>query len=292
MPTHRLDLGRQQFQERVTIQLRSRYLGWEFHPSDVGFGVVGRKDRSTVNLALESLFAEVEQPGASIPAGISRFVAGVGPRLTTAEQFPQPASSGPDPGALVWCLRTGRSIRRYSRYAELATRELPGGLLAFVAEVLPGDAMRGVSRAEAEAGGLLLEDLVRHSDHNTTLRLSSWSSTLNSAQDQRTWLFTDDVLFSSSLLLVPPFLEQLAQLGQGRAALAAPDRALVVAAVGDAATPHAMRELVHRLYRLASYPLSPALLTTDGRSLELHPAEASARRPRTGWRRLLGPGDS
>ncbi|HVB54189.1 MAG TPA: hypothetical protein VNF24_08390 [Candidatus Acidoferrales bacterium] len=288
MPAFRLDPVQQQFQERVIIQLRSRYSGWEFNPGEEGFGILGRKERSQVNLSLDSLFAEVGQPGASIPAQISRFVMGAGPRLSAAEQHPDWVGSAPQPSALVWCLRTERSTRSYSRYAELATRELPGGLLAFVAETLPGDAMRGVSRAEAEAGGLDEASLVQHADHNTALRLTSWSSTLEASPEQHTWLFTDDILFSSSLLLVPAFLERLGELGQGAAALAAPDRAMVVAGVGEAAGAEAMLPLVRRLYRLASFPLSPVLLTTDGHSLELHPREIQMATVRTGWRRLFG----
>jgi hypothetical protein len=288
MPSFRLDPVRQQLQDRVITQLRSRYSGWEFGPGKAGFGILGRRERTEVTLSLDSLFAEVGQPSGSIPAAVSRFVTDAGPRLSTAEQHPERTGSAPDPGALVWCLRTERSIRRYSRYAELATRELPGGLLAFVAETLPGDAMRGVSRAEAEAGGLNEGELVQHADRNTALRLTSWNSMLEAAGKERTWLFTDDNLFSSSLLLVPSFLEKLGQLGYGQATLAAPDRAMVVAAVGEEAAPKRMVDLVRRLYRLASFPLSPVLLTTDGRSLELHPEETRVRPVRTGWRRLLG----
>jgi len=269
-------------------QLRSRYAGWEFMPSEDGFGVRGHKGRAQLMLSLDSLFAETGRPGASVPEVVSRFVSGIGPRLSTAEQRPEQAGPAPDPGALVWCVRTEQSIRQYSRFAELATRELPGGLLAFVAETLPGDAMRGISRAEAESAGLQEADLAQHADHNTELRLTRWSSMLDAAPNQRTWLFTDDVLFSSSLLMVPAFLEKLGQLGEGSAALAVPDRAMLVAAVGDAAMPTTMGELIPRLYRLASFPLSPVLLTTDGHSLELHPEGSRVRPVRKGWRRLFG----
>jgi hypothetical protein len=288
VPSFRLDPLRQQFQKRVTTQLQSRYSSWDFHPGDEGFAVLGQKDRARVHLSLDSLFATVNQPEVSTPAEISRFVSGVGPRLSAAEAHPEQSGSAPDPGALVWCVRAERSIRSFSRFAELATRELPGGLLAFVAESLPGDAMRGVSRAEAEAGGLTEAALVEHADRNTSLRLTQWSSELESAGEERTWLFADDILFSSSLLMVPAFLEKLVQLGQGQATVAAPDRALVVAAVGPAAAPETMMPLARRLYRLASFPLSPVLLTTDGLSLELHPAETRTRPTRSGWRRFFG----
>ena len=288
MPAIRLDAYRRQFQDRLLNQLRSRYGDWDFSARENDFGVLARRERAQVALSLESLYADSAKPGVSVPDAISRFVAATGPRLSSAEQHPGQSGPAPDPGALVWCVRAERSIRGYSRFAELATRELPGGLLAFVAEALPGDAMRGVSRDDAQAGGLSEADLCQHADHNTALRLTHWSSELAAAREQRTWLFTDDILFSSSLLLVPAFLDQLGQLGQGRAAVAVPDRAMVVAGVGEAAAPATMVPLVRRLYRLASFPLSPVLLTTDGRSLELHPAERQAASRRTGWRRLFG----
>ncbi|HEY6538855.1 MAG TPA: hypothetical protein VI138_07455 [Candidatus Dormibacteraeota bacterium] len=287
----RLGSARREFQERLLTQLRARYSDWGFQAAAEGFGVIAAKERCQVSLSLDSLFAEVNRPEVSVPEQISRFVTGVGPRLSGAEAHPERAQAAPDPGGLVWCVRTERSIRRYRRYAELATRELPGGLLAFVAETLPGEAMRGVSRAEAEAGGLSASELAQHADYNTCLRLTRWGSVLDQNPKDRTWLFTDDALFSSSLLLVPAFLARLGQLGGGRAAIAAPDRAMVVAAVGEAAEPKPMLELARRLYRLASFPLSPVLLTTDGLGLELHPAEG---RPtaQSGWRRLFGAGDS
>jgi hypothetical protein len=288
VPTTRLDGQRRLFQDRLVNQLRARYRGWDFSPREDAFGVLGRKNQAQVALSLESLFAESSRPGASVPDEISRFVGAAGPRLSAAEELPPQSGPAPDPGALVWCVRAERSIRRFSRYAELATRELPGGLLAFVAETLPGDAMRGVSRAEAESGGLSESALTEHADHNTSLRLTRWSSLLDAEPEQQTWLFTDDILFSSSLLLVPGFLERLGKMGNGYAALAAPDRAMVVAAVGEAAAPEKMLEVVRRLYRLASFPLSPVLLASDGRSLELHPAAARAQRNRVGWRRLFG----
>ncbi len=288
MPSIRLAAQRQRFQERLLVQLRSRYSSWEFSAREDNFGVLARKERAQVALSLESLYALVGKPGASVPEEISRFVTMAGPRLSAAEQNPEHPGLAPDPGALVWCVRAELRIRSYSRFAELATKTLPGGLLAFVAEALPGDAMRGVSRQEAEAAGLSEAMLCQHADRNTSLRLTRWRKALENEPERRTWLFTDDILFASSLLLLPEFLERLGALGQGRAAVAAPDRAMVVASVGDAASSETMLPVVRRLYRLASFPLSPVLLRTDGHSLELDPSEVKSGAPRTGWRRLFG----
>jgi hypothetical protein len=288
VPAIRLDRAHRQFQERLLNQFRARYSGWEFSAREDDFAVMAKKSSAEVAITLETIFAESSRPGASLPDEISRFVTAAGPRLSTAEQHPgRVGPGGPDPDALVWCVRAERSIRTYRRYPELASHELAGGLIAFVAEALPGDAMRGVSREDAAASGLSEADLIGHADHNTSLRLNRWQAELEAATDQQRWVFADDILFSSSLLLVPAFLERLVQLGEGKVALAAPDRALVVAGVGAAAAPEAMIPIVRRLYRLASFPLSPVLLTTDGQSVELHPAEAPPAGAKTGWLRIF-----
>ena|GEM_PF-2835874 len=288
MPAIRLDAAHRQFQDRLLNQFRARYPGWEFSAREDDFAVLAKKSQAEVAISLETLYAESSRTAASVPDEITRFVSAAGPRLSTAEQHPgQVGPGGPDPGALVWCVRAERSIRSYRRYPELASHELAGGLIAFVAETLPGDAMRGVSRDDAAASGLSEEDLIRHADHNTSLRLSRWRRELQTAQDQQRWLFADDILFSSSLLLVPAFLERLVQLGEGKVALAAPDRALVVAGVGAAAAAEAMVPIVRRLYRLASFPLSPVLLTTDGQGVALHPAEVRNARTKPGWLRIF-----
>ncbi len=284
MPSTRLGTPEQRFQERILVQLRSRYAQWQFQPAPEGMAVLARRSGSELQLSLDTLYAESQRDSAALPERISRFVADLGPRLSAAELRPELAARGPDPEALVWCVRTERSLRAYSRFAELATRELPGGLLAFVAESLPGEAMRGVSRPEAEAGGLSAEALAGHAERNTALRLGRWRSALEPGSEE-SWLLTDDTLFSSSLLVVPEFLRALAERGGGEAALAAPDRAMVVAAVAAEAAPERFRAVVRRLFRLASNPLSPVLLSTDGASLRLHPAER--REPLRGWRRLL-----
>ncbi len=288
MAAARTDPARQQFAQRILTQLRARYPGWEFAPWGEEFAVRGSRGKAQLSLSLSSLFDRASRPGASLPEEISTFVAGVAPRLSAAERAPDRDQPLPDPAALLWCVRDRRSIEAYSRFAELARRDLPGGLLAYVAEVLPGDALRGVSRDDAVASGLEEADLVEHADRNTSLRLTRWRAVLGEAPDQQRWLFTGDFLFSSSLVLVPEFLRELAERGRGQASLAVPDRGMVVAGIDAAGGAELMVTIARRLYRLASRPLSPLLLQTNGTTLELHPGEAE-RGGRTGiLQRLLG----
>jgi hypothetical protein len=288
VPAPQLDPPRQQFTERLVNQLRARYRTWEFEPAEDGFAVIARKQQTRVSLSLTTLYQAAAAPGAVIPAEILRFVQAAGPRLSAAESAPVPEGGVPDPEALVWCVRTRKMISRYPRAGELLTRELPGGLLAFVSEALPGEIMRGVSRQQAAEGGLDEAELVRRSDHNTALRLQRWAQQLATPPKEGRWVFRQDVLFSSSLLLVAPFLRAVAERGQGTATLLVPDRGTLVAAVGDGDRTPQLRHLARRLYGMADSPLIPYLLRTDGEHLELHPGEAAARRPWSGWRQVLG----
>jgi hypothetical protein len=283
-----LDPERQRFLERMLVQLRSRYSDWEFNPARDGFGITARKDRALVSLSLTTLHQATLRSGAAVPEDISRFVAAAGPRLSGAEDSPELGSGTLDHEALVWCVRAERAIRRYPRSDELVTRQLPGGLLAFVSEALPGEIMRGISRHDAAAAGLSEEELSARADHNTAARLGRWSDHLAKPPEHGRWLFTDDVLFSSSLLLVEPFLKEVAQRGGGEATLLVPDRGMLVAAVGDGASPDQLRRVSSRLYRLAISPLIPYLLVTDGKDIQLHPSERRERRIWPGWRQLLG----
>jgi len=283
-----LDPDRQRFLARMLVQLRSRYSGWEFSPASDSFGIAARKDHARVSLSLTTLHQSSLRPGAAVPEEISRFVAAAGPRLSAAQDSPELDSGTPDQEALVWCVRAERAIRRYPRADELVTRQLPGGLLAFVSEALPGEIMRGISRHDAQAAGLSEEELAARADHNTAARLGRWSEHLAKPPEHDRWLFTDDVLFSSSLLLVEPFLKEVAHRGGGEATLLVPDRGMLVAAVGEGASPDQLRRVSSRLYKLAISPLIPYLLVTDGREIQLHPSERRERRSWPGWRQLLG----
>ncbi|MHB8324665.1 MAG: hypothetical protein ACYDHB_09640 [Candidatus Dormibacteria bacterium] len=288
MTAPRLDPSRQQFSERLLHQLQARYPAWDFQASEDGFAIAASKQRARVSFSLTTLYQAAAAPGALVPVEISRFVQAAGPRLSVAEDSTSADGAVLDPEALVWCVRTQKVISRYPRAAELLSRPLPGGLLAFVSEALPGEIMRGVSRHQAAAGGLDEAELGRRSDHNTAVRLQSWARQLETPPRQGRWIFTQDVLFSSSLLLVEPFLRAVAEQGHGTATLLVPDRGKLVAAVGEGDHPQQLRHLARRLYGMAESPLIPHLLITDGHSLGLHPAEQSPRRPWSGWRQVLG----
>lgn len=287
MPASQLDPARRQFQERILNQLRARYPEWEFAPVPDGFAVGAKLGRAQVVISLATLHETTRRPEASAPEEIARFVSSTGPRLAAAEASPE-AQAAPDPEALVWCVRPLRMIQRFTRADELVLRPLPAGLVAFVSESLPGEVMRGVSADEAKAVGMDRAELEARSDRNTALHLRQWRQVLAERPSQNRWLFTEDTLFSSSLLLVPEFLREVAERGGGSAGILVPDRGMVVAAVREAAQPEQLQHIARRLYGIARSPLIPQMLITDGVGLALHPAEERTRRPWSGWRQVLG----
>ncbi len=287
MAASQLDPARRQFQERILNQLRARYPDWDLAPVPDGFAVGARRGGAQVMISLSTLYESTRRPEASTPEEIARFVSSTGPRLAAAEISPE-SQAAPDPDALVWCVRPLRMIQRFTRADELVLRPLPAGLVAFVSESLPGEVMRGVSAHEAQTVGMDRAELEARCDRNTNLHLRQWRQVLAERPSQNRWLFTEDTLFSSSLLLVPEFLKAVAERGSGSASILVPDRGMLVAAVREAAEPEQLRHIARRLYGIARSPLIPQMLVTDGSGVELHPAEVQPRRPWSGWRQVLG----
>ncbi|HUY97940.1 MAG TPA: hypothetical protein VMW47_10060 [Verrucomicrobiae bacterium] len=279
------------FATRLATQLRARYPDWSFQPDPDAFAVRAHRtgpSSGAVSLALTTLYVDAHQPGASAPAEIARFVGAAAARLQRA-----PASAGgtgPDPGALLWCVRTSRSVVAFERARELLCHPLAPSLVAFVAEELPGEALRGVSVPEAEGVGLGADELRTRADHNTAARFAGWLSALERTQGTGPWQFGEDRLFASSLLMLPELRRILARRGGGHGRLAAPDRGLVLAALGPQAGADRFTRAVARAFREAESPLSPIVLVTDG--VELAPGPRERRGPavpsagtRPWWRR-------
>ncbi len=232
---------------------------------------------------MATLLVTTRRVGASAPEEIGRFVAAVAPRLAAATAAPPGAENPvPDPAALLWCVRAGRDVRAHRRARELVLRDLPAGLCAFVAEALPGEIMRGVSQPAAAQAGVSEAALRAHADENTAARFQGWVGSLDRIPTASPWRFGGDVLFTTSLLLVPEFLRTLAERGGGSARLAAPARALVLAGPGSEPDGARFAREVRRVFRTTPNAVSAAVLRTDGRALQAEPARMPGAR-RSWW---------
>ncbi|MBV8300571.1 MAG: hypothetical protein JOY68_01450, partial [Candidatus Dormibacteraeota bacterium] len=145
---------RSAFAERLRLQLQARYQGIDVDVDGARFALHLHGGGVDTTLPLAPLHHAVLRAPSETPAIIARYVASVDRQLT-----PRVATTV-SLSRLLWCVRSRRSLEALSRAAELALRELPAGLAAFVAEELPGSIMRGVPREEWEAAGAG-EDAVR-----------------------------------------------------------------------------------------------------------------------------------
>ncbi len=68
---------------------------------------------------------------------------------------------------VLWCVRSHRYLEWLARSEELLTEDIGADIVAFIAELLPGQVMRGVPRAEWEAAGIDEAAVRRAADENT-----------------------------------------------------------------------------------------------------------------------------
>ena len=270
---------RRDFAERLCRQLRARYPGVEVTVDPDAFALRVRGAGSDASLALGPLLQACRREPAREASHIAGFVRG-------AERQLSPRSgTAVSPSRLLWCVRGERYLEGLARGGELVTRPLGAGMVAFIAEELPGSLMRGLAAGDLEAAGLDAAAARRGADANTRERFSSLPGRIRSADriPADGWRLGSDVLFQGSALLVPEVLDAFAERSGGDVLLAVPDRSTLLAI--PAAIPGAARFhlRVTREWREAMNPVSHEVLVTDGAGLR--PVERAQRPPR--WE-LLG----
>ena len=170
---------------------------------------------------------------------------------------------------VLWCVRSRRYLAGLNRAGELLTREVPGDMVAFVAEALPASMMRGVPAGDLAGAGIDEAAVTERADANTQSRFSALAGRIRAADriPADGWRVSSDTLFQGSALLAPAVLSAFAQRAGGDVLLAAPDRSLVLAL--PVALPSADRfsMRVLRAWREAMNPVSRAVLVTDGTSV-------------------------
>jgi hypothetical protein len=170
---------------------------------------------------------------------------------------------------VLWCVRSRRYLESLNRAGELLTREVPGDMIAFVAEALPASMMRGVPAGDLAGAGIDEAAATGRADANTQTRFSALAGRIRAADriPADGWRVSSDTLFQGSALLAPDVLSAFAQRAGGDVLLAVPDRSLVLAL--PVALPSADRfgMRVLRSWREAMNPISRAVLVTDGTSL-------------------------
>ncbi|MGO8686429.1 MAG: hypothetical protein ACLQT7_04470 [Candidatus Dormibacteria bacterium] len=254
---------RQAFAERMRLQLESRYRGLDVTIDGAAFALRLHGAGVDVTLPLAPLHhACLRQPGRS-GSLIADFVRG------TERQLSPRTGTEVSPAHLLWCVRGVRYLEGLHRSGELVTRPLGAAMVAFVAEELPGPAMRGVPAAELREAGLDEADARSRADANTAERFATLPERIRGAARVPAdgWRLGSDTLFQGSVLLAAPVLAAFAERAGGEVLLAVPDRAEVLALPAALPSAARFRMRVVRAWREAMNPVSRGVLVTDGASL-------------------------
>lgn len=254
------------FADRIRTQLRSRYRGATVEVDSDQFALRVSSEGFATVLPLAPLHQAVLRAPAQTPALIARFVHGVESQLTPRRV------TGFSLDDLVWCVRTESYLKGIARASELLQREMPADLVAFVAEELPGPALRGVPRGDWTAAGLDDAAVAAAADTHTERRFQRLAQRIRDAEriPADGWRTAGDALFQSSALLARDVLRAFVDRAAGNVLLAVPDRSVLLAL--PAALPSAIHfdRRVTREWREAMNPCSHAILETDGDALRHH----------------------
>jgi hypothetical protein len=265
---------RDAFLERLRTQVRARYPGVTVDADTERFALRLTGARLTASLPVTPLHNACLRAPRRTSALIADFVRTVDRQLEASDV---PAVV---PSHLLWCVRSVASLQGIQRAGELVTREISPDLVGFVAERLPGPAMRGVPLVDLESAGHDEAGVRALADRQTAKHFASVPQRIRSADriPADGWRLGSDQLFQGSALLVPDVLAAFADRAGGEVLLAVPDRSVILAL--PAALPGADRfgMRVTRAYREAMNPCSREVLSTDG--TELRALSASRRRRR------------
>ena len=252
------------FAERIRIQLESRYRGSTIELDPARYSLRLRAPGIDVALPLATLHSACERQPARAASLIAEFVRSVESRLV-----PQSSAEPVALARVLWCVRSRRYLEGLARSDELLSEPIGADIIAFIAESLPGQVMRGVPRAEWETAGMDTAAVRAAADANTATRFSRVLERIGSIDRVPTdgWRMAGDALYQGSILRVPAILRALAGRAGGDILIGVPDRG--VALVMPAALPTAAdfpRRVLHE-WRESMNPLSREVLRSDGVSL-------------------------
>ncbi len=218
-----------------------------------------------ISLPLAALHRACERQPARTAALIADFV-----RSAEASMVPQ-AVEGISLARVLWCVRSRGYLDSLARSGELLAEQVGGDIVAFIAESLPGQVMRGVPRAEWESAGIDEAAVRRAADENTARRFARVLERIAAITriPADGWRLAGDSLYQGSIVMVPAVLRGLVDRSGGDILIGLPDRA--VALVLPAALPAAQTfgRRVLQEWRDSMNPCSREVLRSDGATLRV-----------------------
>jgi uncharacterized protein YtpQ (UPF0354 family) len=261
------------FAERLRLQVAARYRGTTVDIDPARYCLRVHGPGLDIALPLAALHAACERQPARTASLIADFV-----RSAEASMVPRPAEAV-SLSRVLWCVRSRRYLTSLARSGELLVDEVAADVVAFIAESLPGQVMRGVPRAEWETKGVDAAAVRSAADANTAARFSRVVERIGAIEriPADGWRLAGDSLYQGSIVMVEAVLRAFAERSGGDVLIGLPDRA--VALVIPVALPGAelFGRRVLQEWRDAMNPCSREVLRSDGRALRA--VEDSRRRP-------------
>ncbi len=251
------------FAERLRLQVAARYRGTSVEIDPARYCLRVRGPGVDIALPLSALRAACERQPARTSSLIADFV-----RNAEASMVPRPAETV-SLSRVLWCVRSRRYLASLARSEELLHEGISNDMVAFIAESLPGQVMRGVPRAEWEAAGIDVAAVRRAADENTAARFTRVVERIGAIDriPADGWRLAGDSLYQGSIVMVEAVLRAFVERAGGDVLIGLPDRS--VALVIPAALPGAelFPPRVVQEWREAMNPCSREVLRSDGRTL-------------------------
>ena len=259
---------REEFARRLRLQIQARYRDAGVAVDEARFSLHVTASGIDAHLPLAPLFNSCQRDPQASAGLISRFVASVEKQLT-----PAPQVAPLELAHLVWCVRSEKYLSGLSRREDLLERPLGGDLIAFVAETLPGQVMRGLPRSHWQTRGVDDAAVMASADRATAERFGRIAERISDAPriPADGWRLSVDQLFSGSIMLIPEVLHALARRAAGPVLLANPDRSVVIAVPAELPSAARFQMRALREWRESVFPSSADVFQTDGVRLEAQP---------------------
>jgi hypothetical protein len=253
------------FAERLRLQVASRYGESTVDIDPARFALRVHRPGLDITLPLATLHRACQRQPARTAALIADFV-----RSAEASMVPS-AQETVSLARVLWCVRSRRYLGSLARSEELLTQEVGGDIVAFIAESLPGQVMRGVPHAEWESAGIEVAAARRAADENTATRFARVMERIAAIEriPADGWRLAGDSLYQGSIVMVPALLRALVERSGGDILIGLPDRAvaLIIPAALPAAETFGRRVLQE--WRESMNPCSREVLRNDGAALRL-----------------------
>lgn len=182
---------------------------------------------------------------------------------------PQTSAESVSLARVLWCVRSRRYLESLARSEELLTEPIGGDIVAFIAESLPGQVMRGVPRGEWEALGTEEAAVRRAADENTATRFARVLKRIAAIERVPAdgWRLAGDSLYQGSVVMVPTVLRALVERSGGDVLIGLPDRAVALIIPARLSAAESFGRRVLQEWREAMNPCSREVLHSDGSSL-------------------------